>query len=417
MRYKAELFDRFQFLYEETGFSDHQLHGVISFRGEVNAALLEKSFWLLLEVIPILSCEYHVKDGDAYWKKVSSEKFTDLFTVTADEEIFRSFIVSRTDEFAGPQVKACLYQSENYSLSIIMNHMITDGAGFKQCIYLLSNIYSSLMEDPCYRTDIRIEGDRSINAIISGLSFGDKWKALLLQNQENNRKTNQRFPMSSEEAVKPFIVESRITEEKYHTICDYAKSRNATVNDIVLTAYDRALAKFLKAEETLLNIPIMVDMRRYLEDKSLHSLSNLSSMVTTNIRIGAGETFDKSLAKVKCEMERKKSGNLGMNAFVKLDFVNKIFKEKTAYKIVGAMLKNPYICTTNIGIIDGQKLVFRGSVIENAYICGSIKYRPHFQMAISSYHDTMTFTVNLYGSNEDRERITSFLADVVNELP
>jgi NRPS condensation-like uncharacterized protein len=417
MRYKAELFDRFQSLYEETGFSDHQLHGVISFQETVDAAVMEKSFRLLLEVIPILSSEYQVKDGNACWKSVSPEKFKDVFTVTDKEEIFQTFSVSRTNEFAGPQIKACLYQSEKPSLSIVMNHMITDGAGFKQCLYLLSELYSKLKQDPCYQPDYRMDGDRSVHGIISSLTICDRLKALFLQSKENNQETNYRFPMNEDEDIAAFIVTSRISKERFSAICDYGKCRNATVNDVVLAAYDRALSKLLNAEGKLLNIPIMVDMRRYLKDKSFRSLTNLSSTVTTNIRVDQEESFEETLAKVRNEMEQMKSGNLGMNAFVKLDLVNKIFNEKTAYKIVGASLKNPYICMTNIGIIDEQKLVFVDSAIENVYVCGSIKYRPHFQMAVSSYHNTMTFSANLYGSAEDREMIMGFLEKVIRELP
>ncbi len=66
--------------------------------------------------------------------------------------------------------------------------------------------------------------------------------------------------------------------------------------------------------------------------------------------------------------------------------------------------------------LESEKLVFESSPISNAFICGSIKYRPHFQMAVSSYNNKMTLSVNLYGSQEDRDSIKEFFTLIEEEL-
>jgi NRPS condensation-like uncharacterized protein len=48
---------------------------------------------------------------------------------------------------------------------------------------------------------------------------------------------------------------------------------------------------------------------------------------------------------------------------------------------------------------------------------GSIKYKPHFQLAMSSYDGELTMSSNLYGNAGDRERIISFFDEVERELP
>jgi NRPS condensation-like uncharacterized protein len=85
-----------------------------------------------------------------------------------------------------------------------------------------------------------------------------------------------------------------------------------------------------------------------------------------------------------------------------------IFKDNLGYKILKNSLRNPNICITNIGVLDSKKLVFEGSPAVNAFVCGSIKYYPHFQMSVSSFKDKMTFCVNLYDSQRDREIISRF---------
>ena len=418
MIYKAEIFDKFQYLFEETGFNDHQLHCVISFLEKIDTEVMKKSFGLLLKVMPILSCAYRMKDGEAYWESVDAISVEDIFTITKNEKDFLNFTTSRTNELTGPQIKACLYKAtRGASISIILNHMITDAGGFKQCIYILSDLYSKLLENPNYIPDFKIDGDRSFDRIISEVSLFDKTKALLLHNKESNQKSRDQLNMSSDKEIAPFILTQLIAEDRYLSMIEYCKNRKVTVNDVILAAYDRVLAKLLKAEGRTLGIPIMVDMRRYLKDKSFQALSNLTSTVITNIKINAGETFEETVTKVNQEMNQLKSRNFGMNGFMKLAFAIKIFNEKTSYKIIKKYLTNPLICTTNIGIIDSQKLVFKGSKIENVFMCGSIKYRPHFQMALSSFQNTITLSSNLYGSREDKEAIRKLLIEVVNELP
>ena len=53
----------------------------------------------------------------------------------------------------------------------------------------------------------------------------------------------------------------------------------------------------------------------------------------------------------------------------------------------------------------------------DAYLCGSIKYRPYFQLAASTYDGEITLTVNQYGDERDRARIVAFLRDVAEALP
>lgn len=59
---------------------------------------------------------------------------------------------------------------------------------------------------------------------------------------------------------------------------------------------------------------------------------------------------------------------------------------------------------------------FAGARPSDAYLCGSIKCRPYFQLAVSAYEGEITLTVNQYGDAADRERIIAFLRDIGQEL-
>lgn len=417
MKYRAEIFDKIQYLFNETKFNDHQLHCVIRFYNKLDADILEKSLKLLLKTVPILTCAYKHNNGNSYWETLSNSKFSDVFTVVTNEGDFKSFTTSKTNGLCGPQIKVCLYSSDKDSLSIIMNHMICDAAGFKQCIYLLSNLYLNLMKNPNFSPECIMDGDRSIHPITSQIRFFSKIKSLLFHNNESNQKYVHLFPLSQDDNIEPFILTHEISTARYAALRDYCKQNNVTLNDTVLAAYYRVLAKMLNMKGKPLHIPIMVDMRKYLKDKKANSISNLSSTVITKISINPTESFKETLTKVNKQMTMKKTNYMGMNGFIKLALLFKLFNNSISYSIAKKTLANPYICMTNIGVLDSEKLVFGDSLPINAFMCGSIKYRPHFQMAMSSFSNTITFSSNLYGSMQDRNTILHFFSLLDEELP
>jgi NRPS condensation-like uncharacterized protein len=53
----------------------------------------------------------------------------------------------------------------------------------------------------------------------------------------------------------------------------------------------------------------------------------------------------------------------------------------------------------------------------DAFLCGSIKNKPYFQLAVSSFDGELTLSVNLLGSDSDRDRIQSLFDQIEDELP
>jgi len=330
MRYKAEIFDKLQYLYHITGFNDHQLHCVIKFDGKINIHALEKAAALLLDTVPILSTVYKNIEDEPYWEKVDPVRWPGLLSVVENEDAFNEFTFSKTDESSGPQIRLCLLNSRKDALSIIMNHMICDAAGFKQCIYLISDLYNKLLDDPQYRPDAVFDGDRSFRSISQQYSFVKKLRIFLSNRNDNNQKTAVRFPLNTDVPVSPFILTHEIAPERYRLMRSLCEKYNTTVNDVVLTAYFRALSKMLKSEGKTLSLPMMVDMRRYLDDRSYNTFTNISSTVFLTIAVPTGETFADTLVRVSGETGSRKSDNLGLNTFIKLDLIFKLFGNKLA---------------------------------------------------------------------------------------
>jgi NRPS condensation-like uncharacterized protein len=72
---------------------------------------------------------------------------------------------------------------------------------------------------------------------------------------------------------------------------------------------------------------------------------------------------------------------------------------------------------TNVGILDSDQISFGDLRPQDAFLCGSIKNKPYFQLATSSYDGELTLSVNLVGGATDRDRILSFFDEMDAELP
>jgi len=331
---------------------------------------------------------------------------------------FDEFITSRIDETRGPQIKVCLLGSDHPAIALTMNHMVCDAAGFKEYLYFLCEIYAGIIAGPGYRP-IAIAGDRGIRGVLERFGMGIKLKSLLSQSKDNNRSGDHRFPLSEGGDVRPFILTRKLGRERLDAIKGYCRAHGATLNDAALTAYYRCLFRRLALSSgTELRIPVMVDMRRYLgEAGGFGALTNLSSMVITRLEYRPDEGFADTLGRVKAAMDEKKDRDIGLNGFIKLHLVYTLLPNRTVNLRLRSRLKNPLICMTNVGILDSDRISFGDLRPRDVFMCGSIKHKPHFQLAMSSYDGELTLSSNLYGNASDRERVMSFLDEVEREFP
>lgn len=116
-------------------------------------------------------------------------------------------------------------------------------------------------------------------------------------------------------------------------------------------------------------------------------------------------------------MDEKKHNFSGLYGLVLLGILFKLLPYAKAKELFQDKFINPVIFLTNIGIIDNNRLDFDNLTIVDAFITGSVKYQPYFQLALTSFNDSITFSINLYGSVNDREQIENFFRILDDELP
>lgn len=419
-RVKAEIFDQIQYFFEENKCNDHQLHCVINLDNHIDKHFIKRAVLMSLDLVPVLSCRYVENTHGPFWLKIDKSQYEDAITFiqcSNADEILKKVIVSKASTVSGPQVKAFVISSYKDILCIIMNHMVCDAAGFKEYIYLLSDLYSKLMTNPNYAPENIMLGSRSLTQVTQNLIFTDKLKAITSPYKPRKQK-NLIFPLSRENKIQPYILTYKIPRNRYYSIMDMSKKYKVTINDIILAAYYRALYRMLNIkEDKYMEIPLMIDMRRYLKDRKAKNICNLTSIIPSSIKFNSKDTFIDTLMKVNDEMNLQKSSLPGIGDFQKLSMAFKTFKYYKIKKLMKALSVFPPITLTNIGIIDSKKIKFKGSIINNIFMNGSIKYPPYFQLALSTFNETIAFSINLYGSGRDIEKVDCFFKVLDEELP
>jgi NRPS condensation-like uncharacterized protein len=417
--FRAEVFDNLQFLFEEYKYNDHQLHCVITFSGKLNQDLLKKAVYLSMEIVPLLGSRYVVSTRHPYWESLEKTQYEKAVSFIDSPDLdINDHLTSRTSAQEGPQLQVTLLSGPDYDvLCIVMNHMVCDAAGFKDYLYLLGSIYSELVKNPDYIPLSRFKGTRSLSQVFNRLNIVDRVKLLFLSPNSKNSEYRLINQYTGDKVPQPYMQLYKLPQTRYQALKTYCNRQNVTINDVMLAVYYRTLYRLLNINDNIaLNIPCTVDLRRYLPDHKTMAICNLASWIVCDIIPGKKEEFDDTVKKVHNLMESRKSSFPGLNGLATLSLAFQLFSYQKAKELIKKKLQYPLFALTNIGTIDRNSLLFHNILVTDAFMTGSIKYPPYFQMALSTFNDTITFSLNLCDSESDRDLIKRYFELFDQEL-
>ena len=413
-KYRAEVWDIMQFLFSK--FNDHQIHCVIRLGAHLDENRLRCAVDRLIEAFPLIRSRFVEERWTAYWQDSGFTAENIVFLKETDyvEAEIQRTVCSKTDTSYGPQLLIYVVRDEyTDSLCVIINHMLCDGMGFKELLYLLGLTYSKLRTNPDYQPE-RQNGNRSEQQILHAFGWKDKIKILFQRYGLSRHDDDIVFGLEGSES-NPFIVTHTVTQNRFIAAKFFAKQNNSTVNDMLLAAYLRALNKILPGQT--FSIQCILDLRKYLADNKIRKFCNLTSNLVCNIGPDIGKTFRDTLIQVKQAMDAEKKQMSCIHLIMLLETVFHFLPYPLVKQVVLKKYRNPPLAMSNIGIIDDKRLSFDHIAITSAYITGSIKYNPLFQLALSTFRDEATLSVAFYGTRADEERIKCFLQAIDNELP
>lgn len=148
-KFKAESFDIMQYFYGAV--HEPLIHCLIEFFGHVDEKALKKAVTISAQALPMIQCCFNYRSRKPYWeyKGFRGEDMVQLINQEGNTEDYRNKLLGATIDISSqPQLKIIVSREKvSDTLCIIINHMICDGGGFKEYLYLLSNLYKSCKEE------------------------------------------------------------------------------------------------------------------------------------------------------------------------------------------------------------------------------------------------------------------------------
>jgi NRPS condensation-like uncharacterized protein len=395
-RMPAEILDQVQYFL--SFIHDHQIRAVIKFDGLMDESRMAKAVGLTLDMIPIL--KYHFLEGflNAYWEEDVNSDLSPAFSLYLNEHDMEPFLTQLIDPRKGPQIRVGLFRSSTDTLCVLINHMVTDAPGFKDCLYLLADNYRHLMEDPEYKPPKEpIVHNRALIQVMEGFSKPELFRIACLNHGQKQPPSGPGFfPGRDSEDGKPRIISMRIAGEIYDSLVQYGKIQGATINDLLLALCYQVFSEMIRPAGGKLNIGMTVDLRRYLPKRTTPAVYNLMCVESSRIKIDKEEGFDGILRKVHSDTTRLKQNYIGLNGYTKYLTLLSWFPYATRKTLFDWYFRHPMLLLTNLAAIDQERLNFGATPVADAYLSGSLKYPPYCQLAVSGYGRSLTISLNYF---------------------
>lgn len=415
------------------GFASYQIQTIMKLEGRLNYNVLVRSVMLSVEQEPVFICRF-VENNPPFWKRIDNINEDMLCSYEETEntnDSIRLFLQSPMELDKDPGLKIRLIRSKEYdTLCLKINHMCTDGAGVKEYIQLLSSIYSTLEKNHEVFIPIqRVAGRKDQDKLFRELGINNP--ETLLDPEKITPKTMWVFPLWHGGTNVPRYAVKRLPYGQLDLLSRYGKERGATINDLILTAYYRAMFEISNPPYNVpMDISTTVDLRRYLPDHKTEAIRNFSAGFITRIPRIKSETFDGTLSRVKHEVGKIKKEYPGLHNAMggewieKMNFfhINAYFRD--SYKI-NEFLSMSFpvlfgnLCLpglSNLGYISKALIKFGETTVTDSYVLPPAVRAPGFLLLVSSYNGVMTLSTGYYKNAIRRKDVEHVLNGVEREL-
>lgn len=376
--------------------------GVLRFSRELNVIKLKKAIARLSETIPQIFCRYEINDNRFY------PVVTDINEVFHELSFDENPYDFSLDFQEKPQLQV-FYQpyQKGYQLIFIVSHIFSDGAGLKQIMSHLVNLYN----EPEIATQINHQNLRSVLDNLPNKTF-------TLPSKANHPDVTLELPFPETDLVKYSDVHQVIYPQvKFLKVHEKSKKIGFTINDILLTAYMKMLAKYNpKAENIPLSCP--TDTRQFLQENEKQKLyiGNFTARYSPKPSVKFEESFITSCRKVNEEMtELKKQYQFLESTLTLIDnYESKPLDELRKIADENYHIKD--ISYTNMSYFKSEKYTFLGNTLIDCFTSGAFRQAPMFQICFSTFEGRLNLVANVIGDQIQHEFAVKFLNETIDQL-
>ena len=316
---------------------------------------------------------------------------------------------------SGPvQLHCTLLEGEKEcALAVRVGHMCADGGDARYLLYKLLELYSCLEAGRDAAAVELKEGRRDYDQCLGHLSPAQRLG--LYRMPERGVATVFSFPDG--EPGRPRMIWTALPAALLGQARAKAEHK-ATVNDLLLTAFYRALA----ARERLsagapVGIQCMMDLRRYMPGGDSLGVCNLSGLLPTSLPQGVQGAFGDTLAQVCARMAAaKEDPQAGMGELAVFSALLALLPFRAAEKLSTMFMGNGSVSLTNLGRISSQKLAAGALEPRRVLFGGPCKHKPSLQLAAVGTEDEVCLCATLCCTDADARAVEQLLAEMRRQL-
>jgi len=404
------------------------IHVELYFSENLDPERLAKAVELLLKTEPVLGCRFITDIRKAFWEKVAVEKRKTFFSVET-EDAYEAFRRARHDIETTVAFKVCHWSTTSGDrLLVKIAHEAADAGGCKEAIRQLANTYSQLKYDPGYQPSLN-HGSRSAWQALRHIPLY-RYPTIFLNYFEQTYKHLRyrpafMLPMATERSDRPFYVLRHLPRDRIKQAVKKARSLGATINDMVLTAFTRAVMIEGKWDgASNLKTAYTVDFRKHLiPGGKAEAICNISGFEYLNLGKAPGTTAEDTLVKVALQTSARKKNYPGVNDIaggivLGISLIPANALEQLGMRFLNFIIRKKLMADgiTNLGEVDKADVTF-DTAPAGAWLVAPPIYPPTLLVGVSGYDGNITLSCASYRPAMTPADVEKFLDRMETEMP
>jgi NRPS condensation-like uncharacterized protein len=303
------------------------------------------------------------------------------------------------------------HHEKNDSMIFAFSHILSDGTGVMQYLHMLVDLYNG------GTVPTQIKNNRDIMPLVRGVRPKPRHPHIKVTKADGSKylpfdDSSDRNRTEGKEYGSCF--RERVSKDELTALKAYAKSFGCTVNDALLAAYARVVARILDTDFVVLPCP--TDLRQFFTEQPALTVANMVSAYVLPVKIGSDDAFDTTMQQIHEYLRAQKEYRRCFVGLRSLGFLGDILPSTVAHeveKLIGFVLPLAY---TNMGIFDDQKLRFEGCAVKDCFLLGAYHHSPDFTLSASSFRGELSLCSAVLGSDYRRTHCQDALKQIKNEL-
>jgi NRPS condensation-like uncharacterized protein len=373
--------------------------------GHIDIPRLKDAITQSCQIVPEVLCSFDVKR-----ERWIDQGFTADAVVLEDTHDFGNGW--RWDLSSDTQLKVRIcHHAKGDSVVFAISHILCDGTGFMQYLHLLADIYNG------GTVPAQAKNNRDIRPFIGGVRPKPRHPHIKVTKEDGAKylpfDDNGDYNRTDGKEYGSCLRE-RVSTDELAVLRSHVKSLGCTVNDALLAAYARVVARILDTDFVVLPCP--TDLRQFFTEEPTFTIANMVSAYILPVKVGSDDDFDATLRQIHDYLLVQKEYRRCFVGLRSLGFLGDILPPTLAHsveRLVGFIMPFAY---TNVGVLDDQKLRFAGCAVTDCFVTGPYRHSPIFPLSVSSFRGELSLCNTVLGSNRRRELCQDALKHIKNEL-